>query len=309
MIAALHRPRDVRYYFFLSFLAGGYVLLNQNVITGRELQNYHFSYANAMIACAGLVVTAQSCLAADPFKLGSRARSVGLIGCSLAVAWLVANGWILQWHAYDRGMAATSVFDGAFPSNVKERFPQTIAWIRANTQRDAVFLADQEISFLVPIYTSGNVFLDPLQRDHAGSLMSDDELFERWMIHLKLEGVTSEQLFDMVAYRRDMSIVGWGFGRNRILQQRYDFQELSAFVESIRSDRLARDYVNEYERFPVADISARLRKYRVDFLVVSGRDPQFGKNALQYMSDWSVNVVGRIHEEDVTVLAVDSPQS
>ena len=51
-------------------------------------------------------------------------------------------------HAYDRGMTVSSVFAGAYPSNIAAGFPATIRWIRANTPRDAVFLASDLASYV-----------------------------------------------------------------------------------------------------------------------------------------------------------------
>lgn len=227
-------------------------------------------------------------------------RLAGQVAFAGALVWLMVNAAVLQAESYSRHMHAATVADGRYPSNLKQPFQKTLRWISANTETDAVFLADEQMSFLIPIYTGGNVFLNPLQNDHIGSFVSEQELFERWMIQLKLENASDDDVFERTQYRTEMAFLSWGFGRSEGLKQKYPFADLKSFDEAIRTDRLARDYIEEYRRFGTAGISQRLGRYRVDYLVTA-RDPRFAGTARRYLADRAMIRAAELTEENVTI--------
>lgn len=305
VFALLSRPRDLPYWYLLSFLAGGYLLLNQHVITGREIQNYHFNYPNAVVFTTAMVLLAQRWGTAIGSRLDWRWRSAGAFGMVALVIWLVGNAVVLQASSYRRHMRAATVPEGTYPSNLKARFRGTLDWIRANTPADSVFLADPDLSFLVPIYTSGNVFLNPLQHDHLTYFISEPELFERWMIQLTLQGLTSQELFEEVRYRDTMPFLGWGYGRNEPLLAKYDFSTMKSFAQARQTDDLSRDYVREFEQFDGDQIPARLGKYRVDYVVVRDAAPRFRDMALTSLQPLGMRLVAHIEREGVTIYRIE----
>lgn len=300
------RPRDLAYRYLLSFLVGGYLLLNQNVITGREIQNYHFNYANAIAFAVAMVLLAQRWWSAVAPRFQARWSRAGGFALALLAIWLAGNAAVLQAGSFGRRMRAATVDEGAYPSNLKAKFRGTLDWIRDETPVDAVFLADPEVSFVLPIYTSGNVFLDPLQRDHVASFISEPELFERWMIHLTLQGLGPDELLAEVGYRPSMPFLGWGFGRNERLLAKYDFSITESFAQALATNELPQDYVREFEAFDAGHIATKLLRYRLDYLVVRDAAPRFRDNSLSRLREWTMRPVARIVDEGVTIYRIEA---
>jgi hypothetical protein len=305
--ALFTRPRDLAYKWLLSCLAGGYVLLNQNLITGREIQNYHFNYANAVVLIVAMALWMRHAAITMERRPIGHWKYAG-VALTVAVVWLLGNALTLQANAYRRHISATTTDEGKYPSNLKAEFRETLDWIRTNTPVDAVFLADPNLSFVIPIYTGGNVFLNPLQRDHAASALSEEALFERWVIYLKVHGTTSPEVFEQVKRLSASPFLGWGFGRNERLLAKYDFSTAENFSRALEADDLPRDYVREYDLFDIDRIPELLRKYRLDYLVVRDADTRFSDVALTFLREWDVRPIARMDREGVTIYHISRSQ-
>lgn len=309
LFATLFPRRDPRYVFLLSFMAAGYVLLNQNVVTGREIQNYHFNYANAVIAMSALVVLVQAGVAALARRVPAAPwPRIGLVALAVLLVWLTANALGLQARSYAGHARTDSLRDGAYPSNLKRHFTRTLEWISRNTPIDSVFLAEPALALLIPVYTHGNVFLDPLQEDHGITMISEDELFERWVVYMKLQGLDAGGVFERVRYREPMTIPGWPYGRNAPLRARHDISEARAFSEILRSDRLARDYADEFARVADDRVVPALARYRLDYVLVSEQDSAFRRHVTERLGA-RLTRVAAIPEERVEVFRFERAEA
>jgi hypothetical protein len=125
------------------------------------------------------------------------------------------------------------------------------------------------------------------------------------MVHLKLQGVTSLELFDDVRHRQAAPFLGWGFGRNERLLAKYDFSTAESFGRAVKTDDLAKDYVREFEQFDVDQIPDLLLKYRLDYLVVRDAAPRFRDGSLTCLQAWGLRQVARIDREGVTIYRIE----
>lgn len=304
--AVLYRDkRSLAYRFLLSGMLGGYGLLNQHLLTGREVLDYHYNYANALVAGCALVTLAKDRLAAAPRWIPAErwGRVLATAGV-VVVVWLLANGALLQGRNYAERMRPATSEEGAYPSNMRNRFPRTIAWINASAPRDTVFMADAHLAFVIPTYTHANVFLNPILVDDGAAFMSDEELFERYVIFFKTAGFTATDVFDVVRFRPPMPFPSWKFGRTAAMQATYDLTRSDDFVRALETDSLARDYVRAYERVSAGDVRRGLSKYRLDYLALRVGDERFRASAPAYFSDAPMEEAARIPEEGIQIFRI-----
>lgn len=305
VFALCYRGPTHVYRLLLSAMLAGFVLLNQQLLTGREILNYHYNYVNAMVSLCGLVAVAHDRLkfAAQRISGLRPERWVRFAGATVLV-WLVANGLVLQSRFYDAHMRPSARTEDQFPSNRRDRFERTIAWINSSAPKDAVFLADPLVAFVIPVYTHANAFLDPDLYDDATAAMSDEELFERYMIHMKMRGMTPAEVFDMVKAPPYVPFLSWKFGRTLAMKSKYQFDQAESFEEILTSNALAHDYVAAFSEFSGEMVKQGLKNYRLDYLVLSEADKRFQHTARSYFADGSLEEVTAIPEEGVQVFAL-----
>lgn len=88
------------------------------------------------------------------------------------------------------------------------------------------------------------------------------------------------------------------------LRDQYDISGATAFSDRLRSDRLARDHADQFERVSEDCSRAALVRYRLDSLIVSDRDSRIGARALAVLGAWSLTPVGGVLEEGVEMFRV-----
>lgn len=305
VFAVLHpRKRSMEYRFFLTGMIAGYVAVNQHLITGREIHNYHYHYANAVTGTAGLVMLAHAWLAAPPaWAAPARWVSAGRLAGVTCMLWLTVNAVVLQATFYAEHVGRASTAEGAYPSNMKSRFARTIAWINANAPRDSVFVADPDLAFVIPVYTAANVFLS-FMGDDAAAFMSDEELFERYVTYYRLAGLTAAEVLELVRFKPPVPFPNWKYGRTPAMQAKYDLTVSETFTQVLQSDALARDYVAAFETFSPARVAEALTRYRIDYLAVGTDGRRFLKEARTYFPDGTLEPVVRIDAEGIEIFHV-----
>jgi hypothetical protein len=304
LFAVFYKGRPETYRVLLSGMIGGFLLLNQQLVTGREILNYHYNYANAIVSLSGLVA-----LTHDRLGFASRwmrrplpQRWITVAGAT-AMIWLVVNGFVMQYRFYDASMSGVGTV-AAFRSNSRDRFEHTIAWINSQAPKDSVFLADPHVAFVVPVYTHANAFLNPNLVDDGAAAMSDEELFERYMIHLKLREMTPAEVFDMVKAPPNVPFPSWKFGRTPAMKTKFPFDHAATFSAFVTNNALAQEYVTAYRDYPDAMVAQGLKKYRLDYLALSDVDTRFRRTAPSYFDEGALEQVAVIHEEGVQVFRV-----
>jgi len=186
LFALLHRPRDWRYWFLLSLLIGGFVVLNQNVITGRQIQPGHWHwYTNKPTIIITLAVLLHNFFSGK--GLGAYLRHwlrpwMGALALGLVVAFLAGEALFVQVSALnaqrERYVGYQSLA-GAF------------AWLNANSTPDSVVLAAEPTATLLAGYTHNNVYISCYCRDY---LLDDTELWSRHLRALRFWGLSKSEV-------------------------------------------------------------------------------------------------------------------
>lgn len=128
----------------VSLLVSSFVVVNQQIITGRILQEGHYHwYFNVPVFSIIIIYVLSDILRNKP-------KLKYLAGISIITASLFASGFI-QYSSYKYWK----------PKVVEEqRYMSALGWLRENTSDEEVVFANSSISELIPIFTNNNVVWD-----------------------------------------------------------------------------------------------------------------------------------------------------
>lgn len=255
---------DVKTIFFVSGILASVAAVNQHLITGRNLEfSSHYNMAAmffVVFAAAYLIgnylekfpnTTIQRCIVIFGGLAAAVAMFYGLLDYSKKVFTVNEN------HVYRQNYAA--VFD----------------WLNKNTEKDSVVYANSDISRLIPVYTTNNVFY---VREANLFFMSDDEVLDRFILNNFSEkfsrGFITENVRSIYGVRY-IDVYGHAVQANklrRLLGLKIE-PEIYLPEEVINKVEIrARDLQSQ-------DFRSLIKKYKIDYLV-------WDKNK---NPDWEIN--------------------
>lgn len=200
------RPRGAAAQFTFVLLLAGLACLNQQVVTGRTVQPFHWeTYTNkvslllsfCVLAADGLAVLER---AAERFRLRAVLTGVGVSTGLVITALLIAHGVLLQANYY-------RVHRARF-ADVQEIGP-VLEWLRRAAPRDAVVLADPAtplLSELVAVYGQRFTYLS--ETFFAVSLLPQREIDDRYLIAMRVFGFDEQGLQRVLGYRNGFLFLG-----------------------------------------------------------------------------------------------------
>lgn len=137
-----------RYLFGLALMLTPFITHNQQILTGKILQvdHYHWFF-NKPMAVIFMLVVVFYWLGRLPSGVYRKTLAIVIIGAS------VFTGIFVQVVSYTHDGR-----DGGVIAIERQRYGPVMDWLNANAEKEAVVLANDEISHLTVIYTSLNVF-------------------------------------------------------------------------------------------------------------------------------------------------------
>lgn len=198
---ALSRGRNT--FFLLGLMLTTFVAVNQQVLTGMRVQSghYHHNYNMPIFAIvlaflASAIVSHLRNRGSENFVPNSEVSIAPLRSRAFlslypsdrflrALPWLASiifftTGALIQYSSYQNWAARTSS---------EQRFMQAFAWLKTETPKESVVMANEELSGLITVFTSNNVmwahtagnYLMPVERRRftpENLLQSNDFLFD-----------------------------------------------------------------------------------------------------------------------------------
>src|SRR3989344_2205917 len=136
------KPRE-RFIFCLSLLTAPFIVLNQQVVTGRVFSPGHYHwYFNQPLAIIFLTIIF--------FSLIPRSREIfKKISAFFLIGFSIYVGVVIQSASYKESEAKILSYQRYGPIN---------QWLEANASKDEVVFTDLRYAEILPIYTSLNVF-------------------------------------------------------------------------------------------------------------------------------------------------------
>lgn len=227
--------------FFGLFLLSGFILGNQQVITGRMIpapQHYHWYYIAPF--CGAFFIYLAHRVASR--YVSTRVARAGAIAALLLFAWLG-----VQFQRASYAHYAPLVIS-------EQRYSGALAWLRENASRDSAVLASDEAAHLVVGFTPANVYY---HRGLTDFPIPPERMKSALFINIFLSGVTAESASEY--FEKERNLVGsWLYGEH--YRQRNGCN--GCFPDELR-DAL----IKEYQEFLSRDFVTELKKYPLDYIL------------------------------------------
>ncbi|MCR4278624.1 MAG: hypothetical protein NUV81_01830 [bacterium] len=178
--------------------------------------------------------------------------------------WAVAILSVMILGALNGARSYISMISSVSETDIQaQAYGPIMDWFREHTEPDQVIYANDEISNLIPVYTSANVFFS----GNAGlSLISDREMIRRFAYNHYFSSFTSEMI---EAYER--SIFGFRYVAlaGKLRQQnvlRRAFGVAPITFEAFPKEAMA-EAVRQAKEIQASDIRSMWREYHIDYIL------------------------------------------
>lgn len=248
------KSKREQFYYLISFVAGGLVCLNQQIITGKTIQPIHWEFQmNKVFIIIALFVSAAFILNAMEknkyFKQAISLLKKNIIFYLICIV-LLAMGFYQQTSYY---LARREIF------RQRQGMAGVLAYIHKNTPDNSVILTDpfketeeQMISVFTKNYPyiSGSFFV--------ASTINEPEIRERYLFALHFFNYTPQEAEKFFSYAN-----GGSFRGMQVLPIYGGTPEINmAYIEGLKRD---------YKELIKYDKMVLLRKYKVDYVLLAKR--------------------------------------
>lgn len=243
------RSNKDSYWFGLALVLAPLITMNQQLLTGKVLQeaHYHWFFHKPLVVIVVLILL---------FKLLNSPR---LVRYRKAVALLLIVGSVAVGGFVQAASYYYDTRDGGDIAVERQKYGPVMHWLSEHTQQEEVVLANDEVSHLTVIYTPLNVF------HHRASIYSlaatKERLLEVLFTFYRLRGVTSAQAREVFfAERAFISTTVYGI----------HYRELLGSYEAIPDKQIEEIITGYQDTFKVSTgvwLERVLRKYHVKYVV------------------------------------------
>ncbi len=230
--------------FVTLMLASAIITSNQQVITGKEIQQHHYYWFTSMQA----LFMGLSYLIWD---IGKRLKWPLLFK-----RYLVAVAIII---IFIFGIGTQACAYKAFLPEFRyaQRYGLAFDWLKQNTQPDSVVLSNDKISEMIPIYTQDNVYYAP----HCATYLTTP--FERrewsYMVYHYLQFRSSTSSLEE-SFQQDRANIGV-----KLFEGVY-YRDLCGSATCFPDEKL-NNLIQDYKAFLSKPFGSQLQKYRVDYVI------------------------------------------
>lgn len=244
-------PREdkEKYFFGLALLLAPFVTLNQQIVTGKLMQEAHYHwYFHKPMAILFVVMTVFYLLGRLKTVWYKRAFATLVIIASFAV------GIFIQTDSYlhNRG-------DGGTVAVERQQYGPVMQWLNQNAKREDVVLSNDPVSYLVTIYTSLNVFSH--RGDYIALSATRERLLDTIFTFYRIRGISAKDAHNVFfAERKDISIRLYGIY----------YRQLAGSYEAIPDEDL-NNIIALYEKTlstPTSEwLAQKMTQYQVNYVV------------------------------------------
>ena len=231
-------PRE-RYFFFLALILTPFLVYNQQLITGRDIQPFHFwFYFHVPLAIIILMVILFSLFPRNFVKLKK-------VFSLLIIIFSIWTGIIIQRGSYE---------EHKIQALETQRYGPILEWLNKNTQKEEVVFSDPEISNLIPIYTSLNVFY-ATPPDYLAA--SKERLIDVVFLFYRLEGLEGEKASE--TFLKDRAEISGRIFGVYWREKKGDFGAIS--------DEILYSLSYQYQDFLKIPLDKILTKYNIKYVI------------------------------------------
>jgi len=255
LLFLLTRVRNENFLFLFSFMIGGIICLNLQLITGSTIQNHHWLFLTIQPWFIFILSFLISPLAKNQGELNSVKRIKFSLILKFLIIFLLFSGLIKQIVYASRTYSTYTL-----TTEEKELF----TWLKENSNRDDVVLSvNRRINDLIPVYTDNKIFLP----NGILTFASNKEIISRLIIALKLYGV--EEAF----LRENLPKDEWGFHLFHVKYAQVFYGKRETFPKEVLNNILVK-----YRSLSSDSSYNILKKYRLDYIYLGSFERGISKN-------------------------------
>ena len=204
IIAAFYKKKkDFSFYYILAFLAGGILCINQQIVTNKLLFSGHWiGYSNKTFLIIALFASLKNFKDNFLFARLNKAGFVSRYASLCCVGLLVFSAFIQQDGYLNRNRPFYAR---------KQHLSGALNWLKANTAKDDVVATDpfNNMKNALPeaedaLVYSHNFNFIPVS---AGTLRSQEELEDRYLISLAILGYNQNEAREFIAYNNGIYFI------------------------------------------------------------------------------------------------------
>lgn len=248
------------------------IVTNQHLVTGENLEfSSHYRWLASFVSVFGCAYLLG--IASRSFRMSETVWRLGIVAMGAVIGW---SFFVAGATAYAQSFMRPDEADA-------QRYAPVLAWFREHAERDAVIYAPEELSRLIPAYTSQNVFY---AREANLHYLSDDEVRDRFLISRYFDPPLTEK--DIPDIERSV----WGtyyinrWQHAQQLDKPLRFFGLSASMPERFPRELISALLEEDKEYKLRIFGDLLAPYRVDYIV---RDTKRG-------SGWQRGIPSNLHQ-------------
>lgn len=234
-----------RYYFALALVLAPFIVLNQQIITGKVMSNAHYHwYFHLPLAAIFLLLIFFYWVSPIKWRLLQKTSAIAIIVIS------IFTGIWIQGASYAENEERMVN---------EQRYGLVMDWLSQNAQRDEVIFSDKEAAQLIVIYTPLNVFYHSTAKYSLAA--TNERLVNALFLYYRLDDVGPDQAKD-VFFRDREAISGSIYG--------IYYRDTTGAYRNI-PDKLLLELTQKYqESFSISTsklFEETLDKYQVKYLV------------------------------------------
>ncbi|MBI2041621.1 MAG: hypothetical protein HYT20_01195 [Candidatus Nealsonbacteria bacterium] len=234
-----------RYYFALALVIAPFVVLNQQLITGKALSPSHYHwYYHKPLALIILLIILFSVLSLRKWQFAKKALAIFFIVISISL------GIFVQSISYSASKETIVKI---------QKYGPLMDWFNKNAKKEEVVFSNDAIANLIVTHTSLNVFYHHSAKYSLSA--TTERLINTFFLYYRLDGVAEAQAKDV--FLGDKENISWAiYG--------IYYRDLFGEYENI-PDGVVLDLVRRYqESFAAATpdlFNEMLQKYEVNYLI------------------------------------------
>ena len=251
--------------FSASLIGAGWIVFNEQVLTGREIWHHHFvQYATPTAALAALYA-----VYAALHEVSQR-------------AWRIAMYVLITFCLLFGLYSITHIFPRLASFRHLQSFAPVTMWLDAHAIKDCVVLVREEgedLERYIPAYSHCDVYMT----GYAFGSVPRERLVHNFFVHMWLSGVTARSVEDYLrAHESDL---------RSVFYEDWNQALMNAPVPWL--PQMQTDLAAGYRAFLTSDIEHEIQKYRIDYIISDGILPTTILHALPHLEE--IDTVGTFY--------------
>lgn len=237
------KVKDDDFLFLFSFMVGGIICINSQIITGSTIQNHHWLFLTIQPFFIFILSFLISRFAKKQKESHFRRKMNFSLILKFLIVFLLVSGLVKQ------TVYASRTYSTYTLTNEES---ELFTWLKENSKRDDVVLSlNRRINDLIPVYTYNKIFLP----NGILTFASDEEIIRRLIISFKLYGTDEAYL------KENLSKDEWGFHLFHVKYAKVFYGEREVFPDKVLNDILVK-----YRSLSSSSMYGDFRKNRLDYI-------------------------------------------